>query len=428
VAQLHARLLSLPRDEQQTLITELSSSTRAGLATYIQAQQRQIDTGDEPELEPRPMFGSSAASASEATPSSPASSAERTSTGAGAHMRAKELLARARRMRAEISALQESETLTSDVLQSIRGRGSAAAARLCGDTCSDSLGSLPSSGSDLEDLDSEDSVPRSFSSSSAALRALLRYLSDASPMTRQGAIRSLTRERRVDLFAFMLCPEGRAICAGKFSEDELLEDAPMLSSDDEESDEDEIPSPSHRFGSHRFTPAQRDILLEAEIDSLSDCSLPGSPASLPPVCALSVAPLTPSKQQLVFRARNTMPLGALQVKELSSTAAAPAKAAGKPSEAPQPPKQLEASGIDGATLRDWLCGHVSGPLCLARLLEGMQWARFSGQKKCQAAELNRGPLQYKCRKRLRRCARRHGRRCCQGFRSRHRLTSRRSLQ
>eukprot|EP00927_Polykrikos_kofoidii_P060407 TRINITY_DN5539_c0_g2_i3.p1 TRINITY_DN5539_c0_g2~~TRINITY_DN5539_c0_g2_i3.p1 ORF type:complete len:1753 (-),score=359.98 TRINITY_DN5539_c0_g2_i3:202-5460(-) len=87
---------------------------------------------------------------------------------------------------------------------------------------------------------------------------------------------------------------------------------------------------------------------------------------------------SPSKQQeLVFRVRNTMPLGSLQLEGVGEASARArivlgpycrAKVIGS--------RSLDSSGVDGCAVRDWLCGHTSGPMCLARLLEGMQCGRW----------------------------------------------------
>jgi hypothetical protein len=390
VAQLHTRLLRLPRDDQQALIKELPAWRRAELAKYIQAQQRQIEAGDEPELEPRPaasLPSTSGMSSPDTRPSSPASSSGLNCNLGEDDGSMQELFARARRMREELNMLQEMQSLYQDSLNIAHGE--------IDDMCYNlSMDDLPGSDSslclesDLDDLDdeaSEDSTLRRFPrSSDITLRALLRYLADLSAEKRQDAIKSLTRERRVDLFAFMLTPEGRRVCDGAFEEDELLgphlDDlkASLSSSDSEDSDSD-----VDSAGMYSFSPPDRTGLGQTNFER----SCP--PANLRPLDSTERSlltdegihmPSTPSKQQLVSRPRNTRPLGALQVEPLASRSPAQAKAAGTPGESSHSKLQLEPSGINGSALRDWLCGRASGPLCLTRLLEGMQWARFSGQR------------------------------------------------
>jgi hypothetical protein len=377
-AQLHARLLRLPRDDQQAVISGLPAWRRADLSAHIQAQQQQIETGEEPELEPLPAAGSSGASSCPSSPASASCYDELPKVGSSS---VNTLFARARGVRQQLLAQQESANLASEMLLSAQLRARSTAARL----------GLPSSSSEASQSDDEEDVSSVSSepllrSSSFALRALLRYLAESPADTRQVLIKNLSRERRVDLFAYMLSAEGREVCGGAFTEEELLEPhledlkACQSSDDSEGTDESELDFES----SHLFSPSQRkafgldiDETTSLGASDILPCSTPGA------VTANRLeSPATPSKQQLVFRPRNTMPLGALQVKHLTTQTPAPVlmKSAGRPSEAVLPKKNLEASGIDGTALRDWLCGRASGPLSHVRLLESMQWARFSGQK------------------------------------------------
>ena len=78
-----------------------------------------------------------------------------------------------------------------------------------------------------------------------------------------------------------------------------------------------------------------------------------------------------------------MPLGALQLQgealkdQLKPQPAAPVeKHSGEH-------KIIEPTGIPGIPIREWLCGHISGALCLARVLDGVQLGRFSNVKKAK---------------------------------------------
>lgn len=109
-------------------------------------------------------------------------------------------------------------------------------------------------------------------------------------------------------------------------------------------------------------------------------SMPSSPSarSRQPV-------LTPSRQQLIFRParpRNTKPLGSLQPSSIIVPRPYPRSAVSPPS-SPRFQQDIEPSGVDSDAVRDWLQGRVSGPLCLARLLDGLQHGRWSSERACK---------------------------------------------
>jgi hypothetical protein len=368
ISSLHARLLRLPRDDQQQVIANLSAPCRAELAAYIQAMQRVIDGNEEPELEP----DAGGSSASETLPSSPTSSLPFEPLRENSKD-VRQLFARARIVREKLEGLAQEEP-RKDPHWSAQEQEEGFAGEF-GHTPSSSSSS--SGGSDHESNEG-DSTHSELPSSpgSFVLRALLRYLSEASTETRKSAIKSLTQDRRVELFAYMLTSEGRIICNNAFGEEELLEpDFQDLEGHYGLGGSDDASSSGDVTDGDDTDPSYTPFCQES-FDTTSEAgSLPTSPTRHE-----ARLPGTPSKRQLVFQSRNAMPLGALQPKQLSSRAAAPAKSAGMPPTPCIPKKQLQASGIDGTIVRKWLCGHISGPLCLARLLEGMQWGRFCGKK------------------------------------------------
>jgi len=87
-------------------------------------------------------------------------------------------------------------------------------------------------------------------------------------------------------------------------------------------------------------------------------------------------------QELAFRPRNVRPLGALQPEGFISWTRPTAVAAVSARFRRNLPRGIcafEASGVDGEAVRDWLQGQISGALCLARVLEGIRWGRWSSR-------------------------------------------------
>eukprot|EP00427_Karlodinium_veneficum_P015192 CAMPEP_0169141484 /NCGR_PEP_ID=MMETSP1015-20121227/44327_1 /TAXON_ID=342587 /ORGANISM="Karlodinium micrum, Strain CCMP2283" /LENGTH=1261 /DNA_ID=CAMNT_0009207859 /DNA_START=30 /DNA_END=3815 /DNA_ORIENTATION=+ len=337
---LHAHLLRLPREERKEVIAGLSSPKRAELSAYIQAMQKSIEEGDEPELEPP------AQSHREVLPNGRS---------------IQDLFARARLVRERLEVAQESPWNRDENTPTHKSRFESSSSSSCASELDSDIDSPGDSSSDVGNF---------------ALRALLRHLTEATPQMRKSMIRSLTRERRIDLFAYMISSEGRTVCGNSFGEEELLD--PEL----------------ENLGSHRlFSTGEFDLDSEYELpssdeldsdrDSDTKCnseSHPNSPHGKGAALTCSSLPQTPSKQQLVFRPRNARPLGALQLEHLNCRHPTKLKSAGRPLAESHVKKNLNPSGIESSVVLEWLCGHISGPLCLARLLEGMQWARFSYQK------------------------------------------------
>eukprot|EP00929_Paragymnodinium_shiwhaense_P056758 TRINITY_DN28415_c0_g1_i1.p1 TRINITY_DN28415_c0_g1~~TRINITY_DN28415_c0_g1_i1.p1 ORF type:complete len:1497 (-),score=500.47 TRINITY_DN28415_c0_g1_i1:60-4550(-) len=114
---------------------------------------------------------------------------------------------------------------------------------------------------------------------------------------------------------------------------------------------------------------------EEELSPLAE-RLSGRSPSAPSSCQ----PTSPSQQQLVFRPRNVHALGRLQSEGSGATAKR-----GKMRLASYCTSSMKldinASGIDGQAVRGWLCGHISGPLCLAKLMESVQVGRWTCSRK-----------------------------------------------
>lgn len=165
------------------------------------------------------------------------------------------------------------------------------------------------------------------------------------------------------------------------------------------------PAPSLRWGGRRFwtvrAPSPRSetasgpryedegaTLPSGEEDASAFEDLRVDAAPLPVDFAAGSCSSTPSspssspKHQVVFRPRNVKPLGRLQLAGFDNNSK-PVPHARLSFELPDimfQRRALDESGVDGELVRHWLRGRISGPLCLAKMLEGMQSCRWSSDK------------------------------------------------